>query len=153
MTDLHPGEVVDLHLSRLIVSHFFDGAASFVLPHAEGEGDERRVKFLTLYLADLPPDAVTVHRLVPVDGEPRAGDVWRNARGEEFFVLANGTVADIDGTGLSWQEIHNGPDGPISLVYRPDEHDRKPDREPDDGSEVGAEFDPRKPAAEAEVAE
>ena len=122
--ELEPGEVVDLELCGLRVAWVHDGDTNFKLPTTEA-GKHR---YLTLCLDDLPADAVTVTRAVPLDGRPEPGDVWTDTTGDVWFATKNGREAEAvafcspDGRVfvIPWRDVHNGPYGPIRLAYRPD---------------------------------
>lgn len=65
--------------------------------------------------------AVKVERLVPVEGPPQRGDIWRGRSGADWFAFGNpiGQVylMNMDGGGEPWEAV-NQEDGPLSLNYR-----------------------------------
>lgn len=101
-----------------------DGVTSFQLP--SGPGPE--------YLAfNLDNPAVTFTRSVPIGGEPKPGDLWRDRHGKVYAAVlasepweaaheAELILRPANGLGRSgpWRDIHADPLlGPISLEYRP----------------------------------
>ncbi|MEV7011584.1 hypothetical protein [Streptosporangium sp. NPDC051022] len=82
-----------------------------------------------LYDVTVPLDAVTVERLVPAEGEPQPGDIWKDSLGVERFAYLdspNGEILlqDADGVVNLWRHFHIEY-GPLTKVYRP-----KPAEEP-----------------------
>lgn len=106
------GEVVDLHITAR-VGHGHDGFATFIV----GESEYIRLR-------DGDP-AVAIRRRTPADGVPEPGDLWRDIRGNRYFATGGDVVcfvAQVPTAGRflhPWEEIHAGPNGPITLEYRP----------------------------------
>lgn len=118
---LQPGEAVDIHLRGARVSWTHNGETTFELPT---ETDNVRSRYLHLYLDDLAPDTVSVHRRIPVDGAPQPGDVWADALGNDYWARAakenSVWLVNRSGHAEPWLQVHTGGAGPITLEYRPD---------------------------------
>lgn len=84
----------------------------------------------------LIPMNATVERVMPADGEPQAGDIWRDGRGREWLCF-NGyhmietterALPDGHEEPFTWQQILNLGQGPMTLVYRRDDEPAEPMR-------------------------
>lgn len=71
-------------------------------------------------------ERVSITRSLPVDGEPRPGDVWTDRDGERLFAWerhpkdAGGVwLMSAGGRSLHWRDWHRGETGPIELYERP----------------------------------
>lgn len=122
---LEPGEVVDLTIRARVSFLDSDGSVTFHFPRAEGDVDH--------YLkVDLSNPAVTINRGVPADGEPQAGDLWRDRHGTLYAAILPVSELEEKELGLllrpvvgrgryaPWQVIHaDRLLGPIALEHRP----------------------------------
>jgi len=129
--ELREGEVVDLTLRGVTVGWHHNLETGFRLPGTEIDGHAR---YLHLYLDELPADAVIVTRTIPVDGEPKPGDVWADAHGMALFAYTSDFVDDVVSLAparpvpgwrnAEWWDWHRSQTrGPIRLVWRATQYD------------------------------
>lgn len=122
-TDLQTGETVDIHITGAVVAFTIDGKTSFRVGEPGAVEDHR--DFVSLHV-DWP--CVRIERGTPVDGEPQRGDLWRDAAGALYFAGTRGDDdlvfygAEVRDSRLCWRwpDVHTGPNGPITLEYRPE---------------------------------
>ncbi|MEU8035675.1 hypothetical protein [Streptosporangium sp. NPDC049078] len=74
-----------------------------------------------LYDVTVPLDQVTIERLVPADGKPKPGEIWRDRHGTDRFATKDSQYAEIvlqDAAGAvrRWQYV-NQHYGPLTRVY------------------------------------
>ena len=66
----------------------------------------------------VPADAL-VTRLVPADGTPQPGELWRtDDSADSFFVIDGGRMVDRTGTARPWTDVIE-TSGPLSRIYQP----------------------------------
>ncbi|MFD0884708.1 hypothetical protein ACFQ08_09115 [Streptosporangium algeriense] len=75
------------------------------------------------YGVTVPLDTVTIERLVPADGVPQPGELWRDRHGRTWFAHENSLNADIalrctDGDCHLWRSA-NMNYGPLTRTYPP----------------------------------
>lgn len=123
MIELQPGETVDITIRGARVAYTIDNIDKQTTSTFKIGVYDNQDRYLTIPPNDLPN--VDVRRVTPADGEPQPGDIWRDATGERYFAYGqrnNGVAfcSVIEGNFRSWQHLHAGSCGPITLEYRPE---------------------------------
>lgn len=73
--------------------------------------DTIRVRFAEDLFYTIPVDrqGVTIVRQVPVEGEPRPGEVWQDRQGRPYWVVSHQgfvQLRDIRGHSADWRKTH-----------------------------------------------
>ncbi|MFC3980211.1 hypothetical protein [Streptosporangium jomthongense] len=91
----------------------------FVADEAPGELTVALQTATGLYDVTVPTDVATIERLVPADGVPRLGEIWRDRYGCDWFARRDAnTVALQAATGPAEPWVHvNQTCGPLTKVY------------------------------------
>ncbi|MER6575760.1 hypothetical protein [Nonomuraea sp. NPDC001023] len=139
-----PGEIVRVTLTGKIVEVIDGDNVNWDV------GDEPEIRFSVegqagtagMVIPLTLPDAITIERVIPADGEPQPGDLWTDSKGEPWFCAAHLPEPDdredmkgcnsegwrtvlvpvnVGPYGSSPQrpEEVNQQYGPLILVYRP----------------------------------
>lgn len=69
------------------------------------------------------PDAGDrIRRVVPADGKPLPGDVWRDRHGVEWYARGRAQAVSLYDSGHQANDwtLVNSAEGPLTLVYRPE---------------------------------
>lgn len=122
-----PGEIVNIAISgarvRFAPGALTQGELAIDIGHDDGPAHQ-------LWIPAEHP-SVRIARVVPAEGEPQAGEVWRDQAGGTYFARLHEAVPfeddpwvellpATDGPSVQWLVVHNGPSGPIERVWRPD---------------------------------
>lgn len=124
------GETVDIIIQGARVTYTDDQNLHLSYPISNPDNNGGRdVHYLTI---DPTEPAVTVVRTIPADGQPQAGDLWRDRHGKLYAAVAPASELEEQELGLllkpvngrgryaPWVVIHGDPSlGPITLEYRP----------------------------------
>jgi hypothetical protein len=101
-----PGEEIQITLKGQVTAH--DEAGLVIQVAADW------------YFTVLPTDttAAAITRLIPAEGIPQVGDLWRDCGDVDWFVRDCRRMLNGEGKDLPWTVV-NDSCGPLRLIYRP----------------------------------